>query len=106
MKECGYLGVFVNKDLTKKRSSLLYQARTLVKSERLKGAWSSDGTVLIKDTEDNVHRVTSLTDLVPFGYVPAVSGQPGKPVRPGGPDSVGQPDPASQPGPSESSGST
>lgn len=106
LKECGYLGVFVNEDLTKKRSSLLYQARTLVKSERLKGAWSSDGTVLIKDTEDNVHRVTSLTDLVPFGYVPAVSGQPGKPVRPGGPDSVGQPDPASQPGPSESSGST
>ena len=69
MKEPGHVGQLINEDLTKQRSMYLYEARLLVKYKILKGAWSSDGTVLIKDNAEKVHRVTSLTDLVPFGYV-------------------------------------
>ena len=76
LKDRGYLRVFVNEDLTRRRSGQLYQARALVKSGRLKGAWSSDGTILIKSNDDSVRRDTSLTDLIPFGYVVAVPGQP------------------------------
>ena len=57
-------------------SGLLYQVRALVKSGHLKGAWSSDGTILIKSNDDSVRRVTSLTDLIPFGYVVDVPVQP------------------------------
>ncbi|MEW8545707.1 MAG: hypothetical protein AB2693_19470 [Candidatus Thiodiazotropha sp.] len=76
LKDSGYLRVFVNEDLTRRRSGQLYQARVLMKSGRLKGAWSSDGTILIKTNDDSVHRVTTLTDLIPFGYVAAVRDQP------------------------------
>ena len=70
MKERGHEGEFINEDLTKKRNEYLYEARKLFKSKNLKGAWSSDGTILVKDNGDNVHRIMSLNDLVPFGYVP------------------------------------
>ena len=63
----------MNEDLTKRRSSYLYQARLMVKSDRLKGAWSTDGTILIKDNTGNVHRINSLNDLVPYGYQPLAS---------------------------------
>ena len=70
MKERGHEGEFINEDLTKKRNEYLCEARKLFKSKNLKGAWSSDGTILVKDNGDNVHRIMSLNDLVPFGYVP------------------------------------
>ena len=66
----GHEGEFINEDLTKKLNEYLYEARKLFKSKNLKGAWSSDGTILVKDNGDNVHRIMSLNDLVPFGYVP------------------------------------
>ena len=47
-----------------------------MKSGRLKGAWSSDGTILIKSNDESVRRVISWTDLIPFGYVVVVPGQP------------------------------
>ena len=46
MKERGHEGEFINKDLTRKRSEYLFEARKLFKSKKLKGAWSSDGTIL------------------------------------------------------------
>ena len=67
MKDRGYKGVFINEDLTKSRSKLLYEARLRVKSGQLKSAWSSDGTILIKSTNDDevdvVERVNALSDL-------------------------------------------
>lgn len=66
LKENGHVGVFVNEDLTKRRSGILYEARTLFKSKQIEGAWSSDGTILIKDNTDNVHRIISSSDLDPF----------------------------------------
>lgn len=73
LKQSGHAGVFINEDLTRKRSNMLFHARRLLKAQRLKGAWSSDGTVLVKDNDNKVHRVASLSDLVPFGYAPGAS---------------------------------
>jgi len=62
-KTCGYKNIFVNEDLTQYRNIVLYQARKLVREERLEGAWSSDGTILIKDNKDGVHRINTAADL-------------------------------------------
>ena len=78
----------------------------LMKSGNLKGAWSSDGTILIKTNDESVQRVTSLSDLVPFGYSGLVSDYGFIHVqavnRPGGPGSLhttGEPGPGgSEPG--------
>ena len=52
LKENGYDGVFLNEDLTRTRSKVLFEARKVVKSDRAKGAWSADGNILIKDFDD------------------------------------------------------
>ncbi len=69
LKTSGHTGVFVNEDLTQFRSELLYEARQLVKAKKIAGAWSSDGTVLVKTVNDEVttiHRIQSAEDLAPF----------------------------------------
>lgn len=66
LKDNGYNGVFINGDLTKFRSTLLYKSRKLVRERRVLGAWSSNGTVLIKDNTENVHKIMRETDLSPF----------------------------------------
>lgn len=66
LKDSGYRGVFVNEDLTRQRSSLLYEACKLLKSAVVKGAWSADGTILVKDHSDRVHRINGLSDLEVF----------------------------------------
>lgn len=66
LKDRGYMGVFLNEDLTKLRMDLLYKARVRVKSKFLKGAWSSDGTILVKDNADVVHRISCEADLSGF----------------------------------------
>ena len=63
LKDRGHAGVFLNEDLTKTRINQLYKARMKVKSLCLKGAWSADGTILIKDNDDEVLRITSESDL-------------------------------------------
>ena len=70
MKDRGHKGAFINEDITKLRSEYLYEARKLLKSSKLKGAWLSDGTILVKDNGDKAHRINSLNDLAGFGYVP------------------------------------
>ncbi|XP_052271465.1 uncharacterized protein LOC127872172 [Dreissena polymorpha] len=66
LKDVGYKSTFINEDLTSKRSSLLFNARALVKSGRLLGAWSSDGTILIKDSKSKIHRVSNNDYLTSF----------------------------------------
>lgn len=73
LKDTGHRGVFVNEDLTKLRSGILYEARKLMKAELIKGAWSSDGNILVKDRKDHVHRVSSLGDLNQFHAQEAIS---------------------------------
>lgn len=76
LKDNGYEGVFVNEDLTKFRSNLLYEARKLYKSEHLKGAWSADGNILVKDNTDDIHRITGVSDLDKFNALPPVPREP------------------------------
>lgn len=85
-------GVYVNEDLTKKRSKILFEARQMIKAEtpKLLGAWSSDGRILIKDLKEKVHRVTSLESIqnfIPKSATPA----PDPPDAPGphGPSTSG-----------------
>jgi len=57
---------FINEHLTKDRASLFYEARKLVKSKKLTGAWSYNGDIFIKlsDTPDSRPiRVNSISDL-------------------------------------------
>lgn len=72
LKDKGYQGVFVNEDLTKCRSNLLFEARQLYKSGQLKGAWSADGNILVKDNSDKIQRVSDVSDLDKFRTVPPV----------------------------------
>lgn len=72
LKDKGYQGVFINEDLTKRRSSLLFEARQLYKSGQLKGAWSADGNILVKDNNDKIQRVSDVSDLDKFRTVPPV----------------------------------
>lgn len=81
LKTRGHQGVFLNEDLTKHRSGLLYNARSLTKVELLKGAWSSDGNILVKDLNDKVHRVNDIADLFQFGFLVMGPGQPKRPPR-------------------------
>ena len=76
LKERGHTGVFVNEDLTKFRSGLLYDARRLARVSLVKGAWSSDGNVLVKDNDEKVHRVSVISDLFQFGFLVMGPGQP------------------------------
>ena len=69
-KGCGYMGVFINEDLTKPRNKILLKARKMVKSKNLSSAWSSDGTILVRDKEDVKHKIMCENDLAAFGPVP------------------------------------
>ncbi len=69
LKTSGHKDVFVNEDLTRYRSNVLYEARKLVKSKKLASAWSSDGNLLIKIEKDDpttIHRIQSAEDLNSF----------------------------------------
>ena len=61
-----FKGVYVNEDLTKFRSGILFDSRKLAKERRIYSAWSSNGTILLKDNSNTVHKISKATDLVPF----------------------------------------
>ena len=65
-KDRGSKGVFLNEDLIRARSRLLFNAHNLVKSHRIQSAWSSDGTILIRDNDDRIHRILTENDISKF----------------------------------------
>lgn len=77
LKNKGYNGVFLNEDLTKTRSKVLYDARQIVKSEQAKGVWTSDGVILIKDHTEIVHRVTTVSELAAIEFPPKPDNEQG-----------------------------
>ena len=77
--------MFVNEDLTKHRSALLFEARKLSRVDLIQGAWSSDGNIFVKDNAAVVDRINKLGDLFQFGYLLMGPGQPRLfPRRPAG----------------------
>lgn len=57
------LRVFINEDLTRKRASLLYEARQAVHGKYITGCWSHDGAIRIKTNNNLIQTITSLQDL-------------------------------------------
>ena len=78
--------IFLNEDLTKRRSEILFEARNLRRANKLKAAYSSDGKVLVRDKKDKKQQISDLEDLVQYGYVK-------KPDAPRGPVSTPAPMP-------------
>ena len=70
LKDNGFAGIFLNEDLTKKRSNVLFEARKVVKADCAKGAWSVDGNSLIKDFADKIHRLSSVQDVSAIDFPP------------------------------------
>ncbi|KAJ8316690.1 hypothetical protein KUTeg_005761 [Tegillarca granosa] len=58
--------IYVNEDLTKKRSKLYSIARSYVKQKRCTKAWSWDGKVFVTDLSNNKRRID---DLLVFGPI-------------------------------------
>ena len=55
--------LFINEDLTKKRSQLLYDARCLFRVEKLTAAYSLDGRLFVRDDQNQRHYIQSEADL-------------------------------------------
>ncbi len=64
--------VFINEDLTEARAKLFYDARQLIKRNKLFGAWSQNGNIMVKVMEhDNPLAIRNHQDLVSVTrYVP------------------------------------
>ncbi|WAQ95160.1 TSP2-like protein [Mya arenaria] len=61
-----YNKVFINEDLSRARSNVFFKARLLARKGQIQSAWTSDGTILLRDNDMNVHRVTKANDLLMF----------------------------------------
>ena len=59
--------LFINEDLTKKRSKLLYDARSLLLVENLSAAYSQDGRIFVRDNRNNRVFIQSDEGLGQFG---------------------------------------
>ena len=68
-KSTKYKHVYINEDITSRRSKLLYNARKLVHEKRLRAAYTSDGKIFIKDNDGKKHLITSQEQLTPFSTV-------------------------------------
>ena len=62
--------IFINEQLTKKRSELYYEARKLVKARKVKQAWTYDGRVLVRNNDDKVQPIKNLIDIASFTNTP------------------------------------
>lgn len=59
--------LYLNEDLTKIRSKLLYDARCLVRVHKLKTAYASDGKIFVRDNDEHRHLMKTDSDLALFG---------------------------------------
>ena len=55
--------VFVNEDLTKYRSNLLFQARQLKKNRDIQDCWSWDGRILIRNKKAKIMNIKTVEEL-------------------------------------------
>ena len=58
--------VFINEDLTRKRSNLLYKCRALKRQNKIKDCWSFDGRITVKDNNSVIVPVRKLSDIQRF----------------------------------------
>ena len=55
--------IYINEDLTKKRATLLWKTRNLVKDKQIRGCWSNDGRVFIENKFGHIKLVKNSDDL-------------------------------------------
>lgn len=55
--------VYINEDLTRRRTGLLYLARQRKKHETINDCWTYDGHVVVKDTVNTIHQINSAAEL-------------------------------------------
>ncbi|KAH3834745.1 hypothetical protein DPMN_108080 [Dreissena polymorpha] len=68
----GHDNIFVNEDLTHHRSQLLFIARGLSKSKKIESAWSADGNILIRVTENGettIKRIGCESELEKYKHI-------------------------------------
>ena len=53
---------YINEDLTVKRSTMMYKARMMKRQGYIKDCWTHDGTMIIKDNNDETHSARNLID--------------------------------------------
>ena len=58
--------IFINDDLTARRSKMAYDARQLKKTKKIADCWTSFGKVVIKDLANKVKEIRSPNDLKQF----------------------------------------
>ena len=63
-------GIFINEDLTARRSEILFITRRYVRAKLLKSSYSYDGRIYVRDLADTKHLVTVVEDLRRFGELP------------------------------------
>ena len=55
--------IFINEQLTKTRNDLFYEARKLVKENKVKSAWTNDGNILIRDNAEKIRKIETINDI-------------------------------------------
>lgn len=60
-------GIFINEDLTARRSELLFIARKYVRAKHVKSCYSYDGRIYVRDLADIKHSIAVAEDLRRFG---------------------------------------
>lgn len=66
LKDGSNKGVFLNEDLTRERSQIFYDARKLVKSKHATSAWTTDGVIIVRDTNMRIFRFETRDELAQF----------------------------------------
>jgi exosome complex exonuclease DIS3/RRP44 len=56
-------GIFINEDLTKFRSNLLWKARQMKRDKRLNDCWSYDGRIVVKNFQNKITTIFTEFDL-------------------------------------------
>lgn len=59
--------IFINEDLTTLRSRLLYDARCLVRTNKLNSAYASDGKIFVRDKDDHRRLIKYDSDILEYG---------------------------------------
>lgn len=58
--------IFINEDLCKGRALLSFQARQLKRDDIILDTWTFNGTIMVKDKRNNIHKVTKMSELRKF----------------------------------------
>ena len=58
--------IFINEDLTSARSKLFSDARKMYKDGKINGTWTRDGTVLVKNKNNQIVPIRNSADLIPL----------------------------------------